>query len=365
MTADGLTLDVAHVDYSALTETITKVDVRQFRNETKAAQRADPGIATGLSSATSVISVVAIIIAAIMIGFVFLGMVVAITTTPDGGVDVGGLLVSAVIVLIFVGITLAVFRQAFGLRGHWAKWMRLTRFAARNGLQFRNRSVSVSYPGCVFQTGDDRSAYDHFSTTSGRFLDFGNYQYSTGSGKSRSTHRWGYLALQLDRQLPNMVLDSKANNGLFGTNLPESFNRNQVLSLEGDFDTHFTLYCPQQYEEDALYVFTPDLMALLIDDAAPFDVEIVDNWMFLYSATPFNELEVPTYDRLFSIVSTVGSKAISQTDRYHDDRVGSIAANIVAPAGQRLRHGTSIIGIVVVGGFAVFWLWNTVGSFIR
>ena len=39
--------------------------------------------------------------------------------------------------------------------------------------------------------------------------------------------------------------------------------RTQVLSLEGDFDRYFTLYCPKEYERDALYVFTPDLMALL------------------------------------------------------------------------------------------------------
>lgn len=43
-----------------------------------------------------------------------------------------------------------------------------------------------------------------------------------------------------------------------------------MLSLEGDFDRYFTLYCPGDYERDALYVFTPDLLALLIDESRHF-----------------------------------------------------------------------------------------------
>jgi hypothetical protein len=54
----------------------------------------------------------------------------------------------------------------------------------------------------------------------------------------------------------------------------------------------------------------------------------------------------------------VGSKTVSQTENYHDDRVGSAAANIVAPEGQRLRHGTSIGALVIVGVFVLFWLFS-------
>jgi hypothetical protein len=160
-----------------------------------------------------------------------------------------------------------------------------------------------------------------------------------------------------------MVLDSKANNTFFGSDLPVSFRRDQVLSLEGDFNKYFTLYCPQEYEQDALYVFTPDLMALLIDDAGSFDVEIVDDWMFIYSPHPFPALSATAYQRLFTIVATVGSKTVSQTANYHDDRVGSVAANIVAPAGQRLRHGTSIGTLVVFGAIAAFWLLSNLHVF--
>ena len=242
--------------------------------------------------------------------------------------------------------------------------MRLDAFASANGLTFSPHSADPSYPGAIFQLGQSRFAIDHLRSASDRFLDYGNYRYTTGSGKNRSTRTWGFMALQLDRALPNMMLDSKANNGLFGTNLPAAFKTDQILHLEGDFDDYFTLYCPKQYERDALYVFTPDLMALLIDNAAPFDVEIVDTWMFVYSSAALDMRLPAVHQRMLRIVDTVGSKALSQTDRYRDERVGDFAANVVAPQGRRLKRGISVVGIVVLVLFAVMWVLSVFGGIL-
>ena len=242
--------------------------------------------------------------------------------------------------------------------------MRLDRFAKANGLIFSPADANPQYPGSIFGLGRARSAYEHFRSASDRFLDFGNYRYTTGSGKNSTTHTWGFMALQLDRALPHMVLDSKANNGLFGSNLPAAFTKDQVLSLEGDFDNYFTLYCPKQYERDALYVFTPDLMALCIDNAAPFDIEIVDKWMFVYSAAPFDMSTGPIYQRLFGIVDTVGAKTLTQTDRYSDERVASFTANSVAPQGARLRRGVPVAAIIIGAIVLGFWIIPQVVGFV-
>jgi hypothetical protein len=161
-----------------------------------------------------------------------------------------------------------------------------------------------------------------------------------------------------------MVLDSKANNGLFGgTNLPATFDKDQILSLEGDFDQYFTLYCPKAYERDALYVFTPDLMALLIDNAAPFDVEIIDDWMFVYSATKFPSAQPAVYQRLLSIVETVGAKTVTQTDHYRDERAAvPFAANIVAPQGTRLKRSVSVGAIILIVVAALIWGWSFIAD---
>ena len=242
--------------------------------------------------------------------------------------------------------------------------MRLDRFACANGMAFAPTQADPSYPGEIFQLGRDRTALDHLVTTSGRFLDLGNYRWVTGSGKEQTTHTWGFLALNLDRRMPNIVLDSRANNSIFGSNLPAVLDKSQVLHLEGDFDKYFTLYCPKEYERDALYIFTPDLMALLIDEAAPYDVELVDDWMFVYSTKPFDMTNPAVLARLFTIADTVGAKALSQTERYADERVGDFAANVVAPQGARLKRGVSVLGVVLVAAFVLIWGWSFFGQLL-
>jgi len=122
--------------------------------------------------------------------------------------------------------------------------------------------------------------------------------------------------LKLDRKLPNMVLDSKENNTLFGSDLPITFKRDQVLSLEGDFDRYFRLHVPAGHEQDALYIFTPDLMVLFMDRAADYDVEIIDDWMYVYSPKPFRMLDPNTYKRLFAVLDTVGRKTFERSTKY-------------------------------------------------
>jgi len=100
-------------------------------------------------------------------------------------------------------------------------------------------------------------------------------------------------------------------------------------------------------------------MALLIDEASPFDVEIVDDWMFVYSNAAFPPAQPAVYQRLFRIVETVGAKTLTQTDRYQDDRAAApFAANIVAPQGARLKRNVSVGAILLIVGMAIVWGWG-------
>ncbi len=347
------------IDYSALSSPVTKQDVAAYRAELA---RSKPGATSG-----NVVGAVVIIVMLVVFGAMFLAIIgpIVLSVSQSGGTS-GSLVLALVVPFLFLAIIVAVIvvlvRYFGGQR--FERWVRLDRFAKANGLTFSPADPNPQYPGAIFGQGRARSAYEHFRSASERFLDFGNYRYTTGSGKNSTTHTWGFMAFQLDRALPHMVLDSKANNGLFGgTNLPTAFTKDQVLSLEGDFDQYFTLYCPKQYERDALYVFTPDLMALCIDNAAPFDIEIIDKWMFVYSAAPFDMSTGAIYQRLFGIVDTVGAKTLHQTDHYADEHVPTFAANYVAPQGARLKRGVPAAAIVVGVLVLAFWIIPQIISF--
>ena len=343
------------VDYAPLTDEVTHEQLQEFKREAKASGAAWASISIGQGLALAFVTA---FVAVFILAFASLFAKFGLENLADNpGNPIALFFVGFP---IFVGLLLVASFIALlvrNLRGTvWNERLRLSRFAAANGFRFSPIDKDPAYPGAIFGQGSARQVSNHLTSAGERFLDIGNYTYTTGSGKNRQTHRWGFMALHLDRRLPHMVLDARANNGLFGmTNLPATFSRDQRLSLEGDFDKHFTLYAPREYETDALYVFAPDLMALLIDNAAPYDVEIVDDWMFVYSARPFALTDPAIVQRLLQIVDTVGAKTLAQTDRYVDDRVGEFTVNRVAQPGQRLRRGFPVVTVIVVAVVVVFW----------
>ncbi len=322
------------------------------------------------------------VIVAVVFGMVFLptigvtlfGLIAGIASGDAGFGALFSLPALLPVVIAAVGIPLFVSSR----RRTRESTYRIARFAEANAMTFRRIVADPPLPGMIFHRGHSRVASDLVRGQEPRFVEFGNYRYTTGSGKNKTTHSWGYVAVKLDVPLPNIVLDALGNNGL-GSNLPSTFSKDQRLSLEGDFDQHFTLYCPSGYEADALYLFTPDIMARFIDHAAQLDVEIVDDWLFLYMRRPASTTDVSTWAWLFGTVGALLGK-FDQWARWRDDRLRSAQHSAaqhpatrlpsppgppaalpfappagmlrppagVAPQGRRLRKGFSWVTLVII-----------------
>jgi len=338
-------------------------------------------------------STAATVIAIVVIAFMVLGGGIVVVLGAAVAIREGSALMSLPflgVIAIFIAIGIA---ASFALRRSRTTRYRLSRFAAANGMTYEDQVNDPPLPGMIFQLGRSRQAKQLVRGHTPRFVEFGNYQYTTGSGKSSTTHYWGYVAVKLDVPLPNIVLDALGNNGI-RTNLPASFHRDQHLSLEGDFDSYFRLYCPAGYEQDALYLFTPDIMARFIDNAAQLDVEIVDDWLFLYTKRAATTLDASTWAWLFGAVGALITK-FDQWARWRDDRllaehgrtfsqaVGGTAAPVpgshalpfappagmltpppgVAPQGRRLKRRTSWLFIVIGIVLAVLWFGGKMVEF--
>lgn len=347
------------LDYSSLSSPVTRQDILDYRKTGR------PGPPSIISSVTAAVFI--IVVGVLMLSFTmsaFAGRTSEFAKFPIV------LAVLAIVVVVFAGLFV------MSRRASWVRLLRMTRFADANGLAYSADGGVPPYPGAIFGIGSDRRVPERLSRTTSPAIDLGNLRYTTGSGKNRKVHNWGYLAIKLDRMLPQMILDAKSNNFL-GTNLPVSFSRSQVLSLEGDFDRYFTLYCPKEYETDALYVFTPDLMVQLIDEAANFDVEVVDDWMFLYSSSAFDLANAQTIARVFRIVDTVGTKTLDRTERYADSRVSDVHSgtasplssrmlnNTVAQQGRRLQRGIPVISVGIFAVVVVIWIVNFAPIFAK
>lgn len=358
------------LDWTAFTSPVTPPQIQQWKAAAKAAGHRWAG--NGTAAAVIVLVVISpMILITALLGFGSIGgAIVGLATGQEYGFLAGGFgLLFGFLMLGVAALLVWLCTKVFPNERRWERWLRLDWFARSNRLLFSPSDPNPNYPGAIFSRGGGRAAIDHFRSTEGRFFDFGNFQYVVSNGKSSQTITWGFLALNLERRLPHMLLDSIQNNSWASQGLAGLFARDQVLSLEGDFDRYFTLYCPREYERDALYVYTPDLMALCIDNAAPFDIEIVDDWMFVYSPRAFRMDDTRLLARMFQIIDVVGSKALRQTRRYHDDHIDApFPANVVARPGQRLRRrfplGIIIALVVALGLPVLFFLAIVLGALV-
>ena len=215
-------------------------------------------------------------------------------------------------------------------------------FAADNNLLISADPLvdKDTQPGLLFRHG----LYHHLaiSLQSQRGPDF---QLANGScliktvGKKPLDYRYAFIRLKLPRQVPHIVLDSPRNNMLsaIGWLASADYGPARQLRLEGNFNEYFRLYVPQGYERDALYIFTPDIMQLMMEIVNDYDIELVGDSLYIWRPGAFTFTDKTEMQALEQIINRLLPKIEHQTDYYNDDRTGSEReANIVAPAGQRI-----------------------------
>lgn len=150
---------------------------------------------------------------------------------------------------------------------------RLSQFATMNGMTYLPK----------MKLSDGSEAFDVITGGDAVRIEIGNLHLPIPATKSGATaFAYGYAAVQLPSLLPHIVLDAVRNDVVFS--LSAGLDRDQHLSLEGDFDRYFRLFCAEDYERDALYLFTPDVMDSFINGADTLEAEFRNDVLFLYSA---------------------------------------------------------------------------------
>ena len=243
---------------------------------------------------------------------------------------------------LLIGIAVGIYSLATASKrgfGPKERRFRIAGFAAANGMEYYAHVANPPLPGMIFNLGSERSVRDIVRFHRPRQVDVGNYRYTTKSDDTRTVHRWSFAMITLPSALPHIVLDAVGNNSVFGSNLPVSFKGSQKLSLEGDFDRYFSLYCPEGYERDALYLFTPDIMARFVDAAATLDVEIVDNQLFLYSRSTLSTTDPAVWLWIISVIDALNDK-VDRWARWRDERLAAEAAAAHQASTDQARAAT-------------------------
>lgn len=296
-------------------------------------------------------------LAAVLFGVVAVGIGAGWLPTPDRWLA----WLAAGFAALMLGI--ATFGTRAAVRRHTVRLAWADAARAR-GFSYRGRIGAPGLPGLVFRAGEKIVAddvVDALDSPTPFLAGSVTGTYAADSSLPRLLAS-SFIAVPLPREVPNLVLMGRRPGVL--TFVGVAIAGRQRLSLEGDFDRTFTLYAPRDYERDALYIFAPDLMALLVDAAGTCDVEFVDGWMFVYGG-PGRFTDAAALDRILAVVTTLGAKLERQTARYADERSERpaadgartvspgdyAAARTVADAGRRVRtRATAVQTVLSIGG---------------
>ncbi len=249
----------------------------------------------------------------------------------------------------------------------WLRWrlrdVRLRRFARANGLGFVDRAASGTLDWRVARAGlgfpKNMVNVERAAVLGDGIVLARNQPVTKPGGGSGFRRPFAFAQLDLPRAVPHIVLKNRRSRVLALAGL--GLGNRVVLSLEGDFDRHFTLFCPAGYERDALEIFTPDVMAALIDVANDCEVELVDDHLLLYFRFGLPLWRAETMERVQAALALLGDRFARQAGGYRDERsarshdtVGG--AGPIALAGRRTTSGTGVPAAAVVATAAVLLL---------
>jgi hypothetical protein len=187
------------------------------------------------------------------------------------------------------------------------------KFAKQNNFEYE---PVVEYKSTLFSVDNNNFATDYvFGEYAG--VSFWNADIFKKYGKVKGkgavlVSSMSATAVMLDAVVQNIQLYLKSN--LISYPLEETVIRNtKVFKITQQFDKQYVCRVPKDYEVDTLYIFTPELLELILE-FKPVNVEFNEQLAVLYkdgiTATKND------YKELMKLVDELGSEIVENTRRY-------------------------------------------------
>lgn len=291
--------------------------------------------------------------AAMLVGLGFLGRTDILAVAPILGVFVVGytVLAAAGFIWFSVGLSRRVKIAAFAWHNGWA-YADVLEHTRRPGAAFAR--VLRGRERAVVTCDDERMPFEL------------GIHHSVSRGQERATVQrpFAFIELPLPTAVPHIVLANKRRSIIPTLGLGRGAAR---MDLEGDFAKTFRLLVPEGYQQDALYIFTPDLMARVLDLGAGAEIELVSDRLYVYlpASTRFDRAD--TMSAAITLAEEFHRRFTARTELYRDDAAGDLAVRAgvsVGLRGQRLGgRGVSVLAIAGTAGVLLLSAGVTAFSF--
>lgn len=277
--------------------------------------------------------------AAMLVGLWFLGRTDILAVAPILGVFVIGYTVLAAVGFVWYSVGLS-------------RRVKIAAFAWQNGWAYADTLEHTRRPGAAFTRvlrGQERAVV---ACDDERMPFELGMHHSVSRGQERATVQrpFAFIELPLPSSVPHIVLANKRRSIIPTLGLGRGAAR---MDLEGEFASTFRLIVPEGYQQDALYIFTPDLMARVLDLGAGSEIELVSDRLYVYlpASTRFDRAE--TMAAAITLAEEFHRRFAARTALYRDDDAGDIAARAGVSVGLRgQRLGGRGISVLAVAGTA-------------
>jgi hypothetical protein len=144
-----------------------------------------------------------------------------------------------------------------------------------------SHNAGLGLPGIAFTAPDRVFSGDHIDGVLDSASFVAGYQSAlfSGDGTNPRTVTCRFVAIALPARVPHIILRRRGLGFLGAAGITRV---GAMYELEGDFPRSFSVTCADGGERDALRILTPDLMAVLVDNASRYDIEFVDTWALFY-----------------------------------------------------------------------------------
>ncbi|CAN7340653.1 MULTISPECIES: DUF3137 domain-containing protein [Microbacterium] len=227
--------------------------------------------------------------------------------------------------------------STIAVRRHHRHRAALAAVAETLGWEFRTDIGDRVWGGSIDEQIDRgaRTARDHLDARHAA-LPFDSIErtFVVGDREGATMHTVRAVRIPLPSEAPRITLRSRRGGGALSV-LPRRPTGASRIRLEGDFSDVFEVSVPAGYETDALYVLTPDLMVVLLDQSADLDLEIIDSTLHVY----FPAVDLTDDEELrdfLAVIAALYDRFGRRTMLYRDE-----AAEPLDPASYR-RDGDTL-----------------------
>lgn len=241
-------------------------------------------------------------------GFIFDFLVIKFVKTGDGR------LFSILLALPWVLLTIYYVSVWQSIRAEF--WFL---FAFNRGWKYQGSGEPSKEAGVMFHQGRNQKIYHVVEGSEDkRPLRIFELEFTIGHGKGSATLGFTVFEFKLKGHFPHFYLNQLQNG--YGVRVGE------VIPVPSEFQKQFQLSAPKEYEIEALQVFTPNVMAYLLDTQLKYDIELVEQELLIFKPgiiRRLDELE-HEYDRALNLVKLFAPVL----DKFRFTQIGDASYNL-------------------------------------